>query len=336
MNDPIVVKIGTVVSVEDEADALRIKVSFDSDKTNSLDSLPYCFPLLPKVFQSVPKRGEAVLVITAELNNTSSQRYYIGPVISQPQKMENDPDKRGRGSARSPIQSQKFTGKGLLPSPANFKGDTYGSFPQTNDIAVLGRGQEDIILKYDTVRETSEIDLRAGVRLKPTTPKDGLEGNVIFNSQNPAFIQIKYNHNNALAGETTKKEKDWLNQQQSMIGTLAYSPSTDATEREANGLVNLVADRINLISHKDKNGAFGTAIADNETMITESQMDEIMAKLHKTVYGDELVKLLRLMINAIANHTHPFPMLPPYYVDSVKNASEYDMNKLLSEYVRIS
>ena len=36
------------------------------------------------------------------------------------------------------------------------------------DVAVVGRGAEDVILKYDKSTNTSEVDLRAGIRGEPT------------------------------------------------------------------------------------------------------------------------------------------------------------------------
>lgn len=331
MDKNVSILLGQVVYVEGESaplqdnkDALRIKVLLDSDGNKTIDELPYCFPLLPKVFQSVPKVGEGAFIINASIGNSASQRYYIGPIISQPQFHEKSLYNSGRGNAVSLIQGGKPTAPKALPKISNFKESTKGSFPDPNDVAVLGRGQEDIILKYNKEKSVSEVDIRSGIRQEPTNVNEdsGLKGNVIFNNIDPAYIQVKYK-NTGLSGMYKVGDEKTDNN------------NTEIDKRSAKSLINIVADKINIISHKDKN-AFGQLIADKDTMISEKEMDLIMSKLHKTVYGDELVTLLKVMINAIATHTHPFPMLPPYSVDSVKQASSYDLTQILSDNVRIS
>ena len=94
------VKIGIVREVENEYsdyikdgkhendqpfDGLRVRAEFEGiDFPNGdYSNIPWAFPLLPKTFQSIPKVGEAVLVFYYGGNN--GQRFYIGPIISQPQ-----------------------------------------------------------------------------------------------------------------------------------------------------------------------------------------------------------------------------------------------------------
>ena len=59
-------------------DGLRIRAEIegkDYPQNNEPKYLPWAFPLLPKMFQSIPKVGESVLLIyDAESNG---QRYYI-------------------------------------------------------------------------------------------------------------------------------------------------------------------------------------------------------------------------------------------------------------------
>ena len=68
----IVVKKAQVESIIDDADGLRIKARTTQDEFKEIDELPYAFPLLPKVFQSVPKVGECVLLLFSQLNNDES------------------------------------------------------------------------------------------------------------------------------------------------------------------------------------------------------------------------------------------------------------------------
>lgn len=292
MNDDVIVKIAQVESIDDESDGLRIKARLSQDDNTPLENLPYAFPLLPKTFQSVPKVGEAVLIITAKVNNNFSNRYYIGPIISQPQHQEYDAYNYGRGSAISLLQ-----GKAIEPLPkiSNYD-ETNGSFPDTNDIAIVGRKGEDVILK------DNEIDLRCGIRLKDET--DNVLGNVIFNKYNPAYLQLKYKR------------------------SIGYSSG-----QEADSIINLVADKINLISHKDIN-SFN--LTDNKELIKEKDMDAIMSKLHEVPYGDILVSILNIIREAIINHVHPYPGLIPCKDQYIKNLENNNFNDVLSQEVRIS
>lgn len=289
-----VIKMAQVESVDDIADGLRIKARLEQDGKSNLKNLPYAFPLLPKTLQTVPKIGECVLIICSELENNLSNRYYIGPIISQPQKQEYDSYSYGRGTALNLLQ-----GGSLEPLERLSKYEqTKGSFPNVNDVAIVGRKSEDIILK------DGEIDIRCGIRGKTNDGNKNLVGDVVFNENDPAYVQLKYSNG------------------------IGFSET-----QEANSVANIVADKINLISHKDDNKL---SLTDKEELIKTSEMDDIMQKLHKSVYGDELVKKLEIMREFMINHVHPYPGLPPCDDHYKRELVKIDFNELLSDNVRIS
>lgn len=298
LTNDVLIRVGEVVSVYDVADGLRIKVRIEQDKKISDDKLPYAFPLLPKTFQSVPKVGEAVFVFLGKMGNKDSNRYYIGPLISQPQYFNQDYYTGGYGSATSLIQgswSQQL-------EPISNYSETVGSFPNVNDIAMIGRKSEDIILK------DNEIDLRCGIRTEPFNAKlenKDLFGDVIFNRQSPAYIQMKYERG---------------------IGI--------SKGQNADSVINLVADKINLISHKDNN--VNDLIVNNQNLINSSDMDKIMTELHQLPYGDILLDVLYKIRDAFLNHVHAYPGLPPVRCSNVNNFAHTNLNDILSENVRIS
>ena len=132
----------------DDANAGRIKVRVDTDGNKDTSELPYAFPLMPKTFHVLPKVGEGVLVVTGQIGNANSQRYYIGPIISQPQfntKCEFD---NGRGDAVALLMDKKPLAKGPLGALSKAGEIVKGSFPNNDDVALLGRGQEDVICRY--------------------------------------------------------------------------------------------------------------------------------------------------------------------------------------------
>lgn len=296
-----IIKRGTVVSVDDVSDGLRIKVRLDQDKDTALDDIPYAFPLLPKILQAVPKLGEGALVITEVSNNRNSQRYYLGPIISQYQYMDRCEYGFGRGNATSLLSSGLMK---PLERLSNFK-ETHGSFPNTEDIALLGRGSQDITMKCNDTT-SDEIAIRCGIREDNANYRsdDDVKGKVVFNDVDPAYIQLKYRKG-----------------------------LTNELGQESNSMINIVADKVNIISHKDENHF---DITDRKYLIDEKKLDEIMSKLHQLPYGDVLVELLGMMINAIITHVHPYNGMPPVIHDYTQQIADYDLDKILSKNVRIS
>lgn len=277
----MVVHIGKVVSVYDDSDGLRIKVNVKHD---TIEKSMIAFPLLPKTIQTVPKVDEAVLVIFSQLNNRESQRYYIGPIISQPQYMAKAPYNHNgeKSPATSLIDGSKTS---PLPKISSFA-ITSGAFPEIEDVALVGRHTEDITLK------DGEIDIRCGVRTTALgsentefdNPKErdanGLLGDVVFNSTNPGYIQMKY-----------RKSK-------------------------GESIINMVSDKINLLTY-EKGKMYSIPLTNpssagqsKEFLIKTSDMDILMELLHPIPYGDKIVQALQIIMHVLENHVHSFPGKP--------------------------
>lgn len=313
----VLIKIGTVIEVEngfskEPAGGLRIRAKLDEDKQKQKinELIPWAFPLLPKSIQVVPKVGEAVLIIADEAGGfRSGQRYYIGPLISQPQYNTFCP-------AADATSLLRFSERNPLPS-MDWNSQTRGSFPESKDVALIGRGSEDVILKYNDSHKTSEAVIRAGIRSEGKftstdkgeyyANKDMVVGNIMFNNIDPAYIQLKYK-----SGIATGKKNS------------------------ANSLINIVADRVNIMSNKDTTVSHD--LHDNDTLVRESEVDNIMNRLHQVPKGDKLVEFLEIVKGAILHHVHAWSGMEecgdkPGYINKLK---DYDLEKILSEYVRIS
>lgn len=307
----VLIKIGTVVEVENvfsqgNSGGLRVRAKINEDKlkNGNKNLVPWAFPLLPKSLQIVPKEGEAVLVVADEEDGfRTGQRYYIGPLISQPQFNTFCP-------ASDATTLLKFADRKPLPS-MDWNSDTNGSFPDEKDIALIGRGSEDVILKYDDSSRTSEVDIRVGIRgdqsneslMNGGSPVIG--HNIIFNGTDPAYIQLKYKKGIA-------------------TGSKKY----------ANSLVNIVADRINIMSNRDS--SISHDIHEKSGLVKE--VDSVMDRLHQVPKGDVLLEFLNIVKGAILHHVHPWASMEqvgdkPGYINQLK---DFDLEKILSEYVRIS
>ena len=173
------VRFCRVISIEDDAEAGRIKVRLNPDDNDKNDEEikgnkdVYAFPLMPKMLHVKPKVGEAVLVFTAT-SDGNSQRYYIGPVISQEQNLKKDPYWGGADSF--------LRGAFKKLSMALGTDDlSHGAMPKDEDIVISGRKNADIQITEDDVR------IRAGVKVV----NDKL-GTVTFNLASPAYAKFKY------------------------------------------------------------------------------------------------------------------------------------------------
>ena len=289
-------------------DGLRIRAEFEGEDFNtSNEDIPWAFPLLPKTFQSIPKVGEAVIILYYHGNE--GQRFYIGPIISQPQ-FNTFSLKQNGTSLLKPNGSAPL--ERISDNP-----NTKGAFPNQNDVAIIGRGAEDIILRmnngsreFHSANEisSSEIQLRSGVRCEPTNDDNpNMIGNIIFNGVDPAYIQLKYKK-----GLATKEG------------------------HEANSIINLVANRINIMSNKDDNIAHN--LGDQNDMISDEKVDEIMDNLHQVPMGDKLVELLKIIKGCIMHHVHPWAGMEQCgdWGGYINKLDGYDIDSILSKYVRIS
>lgn len=299
----ITMVIGTVREVEgtysnDSHDGLRLRVELPNDYPSKLEDIPWAFPLMPKVFQAAPKVGEAVLVFKEESPN--AQRMYLGPIISQPQFNTYC----ATNNATTLLESKD---RKPLEKISNLD-DTRGSFPSQNDVAVIGRGAEDIILKYKEDTHASEVDIRAGIRGEATnTDNKNMIGNIIFNEKDPAYIQLKHKY-----GIATKQNN------------------------AANSVANVVANRINIMSNKDDSIAHN--LGDKDSLVNESKMDDIMDNLHQVPKGDKLVELLNIMKGCILHHVHPWAGMEQCgdWSGYINRLNDYNIDSILSDYVRIS
>ena len=177
-----------------------------------------------------------------------------------------------------------------------------GSLPDREDVAILGRLNSDIILKDEEVR------IRCGMKKSAdASPPNNLE----FNKIDPAFIQLKY----------------------------YQEPRKTEHNGEFNSVINVVADRINLISPRDGNPMFNS-IPDPDSLVSDRVLFEdannqtILCDAHPLVYGDDLTAFLKQLIEVFRTHTHPSSMLPPRFNQNDTATLNTDLEAMLSKTIR--
>jgi len=164
-----VFKFATVISVTDVEDGGRIKAHISGEDPSAYDikDIPYAFPMLPKHFFIKPQVGEKVFIVK-QYGGSGNDRFYIGPIISQPHKLPFDT-----------TTAESFIKGGLVgpeTAPSTIP-ENRGVQPEDDDIGLIGRGSTDIMQKKD------QVIVRAGKSLDLKT----------LNIENQAYTQVKYN-----------------------------------------------------------------------------------------------------------------------------------------------
>ena len=163
---------GEVISIDDPTDGGRIKVKILGldNKITSTEDLPYCYPMLPKFFHAFPKVGEVVRIFIENKELPQRGRFWLGSIISQPQKVEFD----------SIYTALSTTDKGLTApetAPSTYP-DARGVYPTKNEIGIVGRVNTDVILR------DNQLELRAGKHENDEPLK--------LNVENPASISLTF------------------------------------------------------------------------------------------------------------------------------------------------
>jgi hypothetical protein len=261
-------KYGVVVSTKDEYGLGRIKVRINGtaatggDKNTTDADLPYASPMIPKHLQVTPKVGEAVWVFVFDKNRQHTDRLYVGPITSQLDRLTYDDGKL--------TAFRGFSFGAMLPN-TNIDDipQLVGVFPNKEDISIQGRYNTDITQK------TNEIVIRAGkFESAPTTSNNPYP--FIFNTKTQAYIQIK--------------------------NDTSLSRNQEGGAGEKGTITNIVANKINLITHKDGSPRFNVTGQDN--LISEDEMFRILEEAHQLPFGDVLIEYLKLLKEALFAHVH--------------------------------
>lgn len=209
-------KYGQVVANIDSNNIGRIKVRIKGSPSAGgddgvLDSdLPFAFPLIPKHFSSVPKVGEAVWIFVLDKNSQHADRIYVGPIISQPDKLNFDDAKFGA--------MRGFTFATTTPNVnVNTIPQLKGVFPDLEDISIQGRFNTDITQK------NNEVIIRAGKFETIPKSSNSVYG-FQFNTKTQAYIQLQND-------------------------VVVQKPSKTNSETKNGTITTIVSNKINLITH---------------------------------------------------------------------------------------
>ena len=97
---------------------------------------------------------------------------------------------------------------------------------------------------------------------------------------------------------------------------------------EKSSVINIVADKINLISH---NGEHTFNLTDPKSLISDEEQVKINNTAHPLVYGDNLVEFLELVKNFINNHVHPYHGIPSDPSEVKTDVLRFDLKSILNK-----
>lgn len=304
-----IVEVAEVVSVIDPNGLGRIKARIKGPRSTGGDDgildndLPWAFPLIPKYFSSQPKVKEAVYIFIFGKNREHADRIFVGPIISQPQQLNLDP------FYMTALRGFSFGSQNPDVSIDRIP-ELKGVFPDPNDISIQGRYNTDITQK------TNEVVIRAGKFVNSITTANN-PFTFKFNTQTQSFLQLK--------------------------NDVILVKKTDDQEAQNGSVANLVANKINLLTHKDGSPIFN--LTNQESLISDDELLKILDEAHQLPFGDILLQYLRLLKDALFAHVHNGSGNPPTDLTSSGNkqslaifkAKADDLEKsMLSKNIRIN
>ena len=99
-------------------------------------------------------------------------------------------------------------------------------------------------------------------------------------------------------------------------------------ESEKSSVINVVADKINLLSHK---GDKTFNITDPKNLITDDEQEIINDTAHPLVYGDKLIEFLELVKKYVLSHVHPYHGLPSDPSTITTNVVNFPLDTILNK-----
>jgi hypothetical protein len=267
------------------------------NNTPDNSKLPNCFPLMPKMASPIPKVGETVLLFMYSSEDRYSDRFYIGPIISNLNLLNKQTLTAGSTAS---LSTGFYLPQKDLSKVESVKG-VYAEYDSDNTYTLNGRDNADIVFK------PSEVLIRGG-KFVQNNPLE-------FNQINPAYIQVKNgfnytdNINNAITTITSYYG----------VGGPIFEPATKKIS-----VNNIVADKINLLTY---NGSPNFNLTQRDLLnsttpyITDDELNTILSTAHPLVFGDILLEYLKAMRAAFDTHVHnQFGAAPPTDNKTIGNA----------------
>ena len=103
-------------------------------------------------------------------------------------------------------------------------------------------------------------------------------------------------------------------------------------ETEKTSVVNVVANKINFLSHDSESNSFN--LTDPKGLITDDEQEKINNSAQSLVYGEKLVEFLVLLKNYVTSHVHPYNGLPADNSNVTTDVKRFPLESILNNNIR--
>lgn len=279
---------------------------------NAGTEIVWAIPLLPKHLQIMPKVGEKVKLMFFDTGNPQLNRVWVGPLVSQKDKLSYQENVTAGNILNTSILNKLL--KNVSGNNKNLRtgdkkiGKFRGGFPDKEDIALMGRNNADIILptkstKNDKLNRGGEVLIRAG-----KFDFNNL-GKLSLNTTNPGYLRIK------------------VIESQNSFNAIDTRPKTMSM---------LFSDYISLVSYNNNVVGKPYRTEVNPIIGNDADMLQTHNSLSPLIRGDVLVEFLELLRDYVKNHNHPYHKLPATNANSKDKIEQFDLERLLSQGIRIN
>ena len=269
-------------------------------------------PLLPKHLQIMPKVGEKVKLMFFDMGSPQLNRVWVGPLVSQKDKLSYQENVTAGNILNTSILNKLL--KNVSGNNKNLRtgdkkiGKFRGGFPDKEDIALMGRNNADIILptrstKNDKLNRGGEVLIRAGKFDFNNV------GKLSLNTTNPGYLRIK------------------VIESQNSFNAIDTRPKTMSM---------LFSDYISLVSYNNNVVGKPYRTEVNPIIGNDADMLQTHNSLSPLIRGDVLVEFLELLRDYVKNHNHPYHKLPSTNANSKDKIEQFDLERLLSQGIRIN
>jgi len=279
---------------------------------NAGTEIVWAIPLLPKHLQIMPKVGEKVKLMFFDMGNSQLNRVWVGPLVSQKDKLSYQESVTAGNILNTSILNKLL--KNVSGNNKNLRtgdkkiGKFRGGFPDKEDIALMGRNNADIILptkstKNDKLNRGGEVLIRAGKFDFNNV------GKLSLNTTNPGYLRIK------------------VIESQNSFNAIDTRPKTMSM---------LFSDYISLVSYNNNVVGKPYRTEVNPIIGNDADMLQTHNSLSPLIRGDVLVEFLELLRDYVKNHNHPYHKLPATNANSKDKIEQFDLERLLSQGIRIN
>jgi len=255
---------------------------------------------------------------------------------------ENDISIRGRDNSDIILKSSELllrVGRHVsnIPPLFNNVNPSYIQLKYKNDLIINEDTQVDVNVPNNVqyIFYVSRIDLNVLIKIysfitnkiEETFSKSYLTEQELKIDVSSKIANFKRQYNN---WQIKTDNIDFLENNQYKVNNDKITKKADRNPA-INNTINIVADKINLLSHKSST----VNLSSNGEYIDEINQSEIDEIAQRLVKGDELINFLKLVVSFLNNHKHPYNNMSAVNDILLQKINQYDLENLVNNHIKL-